>query len=41
LAIAYGLSQVIGATISVESELNKGSRFVVSLARHTEGPTLE
>lgn len=41
LAIAYGLSQVIGATIAVESELNKGSRFVVSLARHAQGPTLE
>lgn len=41
LAIAYGLSQVIGATITVESEVNHGSRFIVSLARHAAGPTLE
>lgn len=38
LAIAYGLSQVIGATIDVESELNKGSRFVVTLPRHSATP---
>lgn len=31
LAIAHGLAQVIGATITVASEINKGSTFTVTL----------
>ena len=37
LAIAHGLAQVIGATITVVSELNKGSSFTVTVPRPTEG----
>lgn len=36
LAIAHGLSQTIGASISVESRINQGSTFTVTLARAAE-----
>lgn len=35
LAIAHGLAQVIGATITVSSELDKGSSFTVAIPRPT------
>ena len=38
LTIAHGLAQVIGATITVASEPNKGSSFTVTVPR-PEGPT--
>jgi signal transduction histidine kinase len=39
LAIAHGLAQVIGATITVASEPNKGSRFTVTVPRLSDGVT--
>jgi len=36
LAIAHGLAPVIGATIAVASEPNKGSSFTVTVPRPTE-----
>jgi PAS domain S-box-containing protein len=36
LAIAHGLAQVIGATITVASELNKGSTFTVTIPHPSE-----
>ncbi len=36
LAIAHGLAQVIGATISATSEVNRGSTFTVTLPRVAE-----
>lgn len=38
LAIAHGLAQTIGATISVDSRLNEGSTFSVTLARQSDKP---
>lgn len=37
LAIAHGLAQVIGATITVVSELNKGSTFTVTIPHPPDG----
>jgi len=39
LAIAHGLAQVIGATITVASEPNKGSSFTVTVPRLSDGVT--
>jgi len=39
LAIAHGLAQVIGATITVVSEPNKGSSFTVTVPRPRDGIT--
>jgi len=39
LAIAHGLTQVIGATITVASEPNKGSSFTVTVPRPLDGAT--
>ena len=39
LAIAHGLAQVIGATITVTSELNKGSSFTVTAPSPSDGIT--
>lgn len=37
LAIAHGLAQVIGATITVTSELDKGTNFTVTIPQPAEG----
>jgi len=38
LAIAHGLAHVIGATITVASELNKGSTFTVTIPQPSDRP---
>jgi signal transduction histidine kinase len=40
LAIAHGLAQVIGATITVASEPNKGSSFSATVPSPSDGVTL-
>jgi len=37
LAIAHGLAQVIGATITIASELNKESSFTVTVPSPSDG----